>query len=332
MTCPECARQIRRPREMVRSERRWRWGRIAATAAVMLFAASRTPFIRHGRWTKFTPTTPLVVLERALGVHAPKGVRNEVSDRLTSRKLSTDDTNLLIPRLIADLAADRHLHNADRAMGLLWSMGSAPVPALEAALRSDDWQQRQLAAHVLRAMPGYDPCDDLLRVCADGLRNDALPRGGGRYSWVYNAREGSAYLVRFRDRIAPFIAPGLHSTDMQERFLCAAVAGFAGCTDLAPRAVPILLEHLKDNKIGGDAQIAAPALYHFGPGIVPLIEPYEYSADRQQRVMVRLVLYHLRTPKAKRPPDLEGVRVTTRTGDPVTDLTIEDMQFWSFHR
>lgn len=322
VTCPECGRRVRGTREMARSARRWRRGRIALTAALVIVAASRHPLVREGRWVRYAGTTPLVMIERVMGVHSPRGVRDEVGGRVARSMLSAEQTRLLLPRLIADLAADDHRWNADRAMRLLRDADPAAVPALEAALESADWQQRQFAAHVLRRVPGYEPSDAMLRVCAEGLRDDALLQGPRTYTWVNNAQEGAVYLQRVGPRAARFVTPGLSSADVQERLLCAAVAGFAGCHDLADRAVPILLDHLRDNTMTGDAQIAAPALFRFGPDIIPWLEPFEHSEDRQQRALVRLILHHLRTPRPSRPPDLEGVRITAGGGDPADLLTV----------
>jgi HEAT repeat protein len=50
-----------------------------------------------------------------------------------------------------------------------------------------------------------------------------------------------------------------------------------------PYAAPILIEQLRDNDTIGDERIAADALRHFGPAIIPILTPHFESDDAQLR-------------------------------------------------
>src|SRR5262249_54187928 len=85
---PGGGRRVGRAREMLRWGWRWRWGRLALITVAALLVAARSPFFRYGHWTRLVPTRPLVLIERAMGVYSPRGVRQEVRSRLVNRKTS----------------------------------------------------------------------------------------------------------------------------------------------------------------------------------------------------------------------------------------------------
>lgn len=320
IVCPECGRETTRWWEIGSAPARWRLGEAAILALVVAAVTSRAAVFRSGRWASYLPTMPLVAMERALGANAPKSVRAQVRERLYKKSLSTEELNLLLPRLIADLGADSHTGNAQRAMWMLSDHYDAAEGLLIDALESTDWQRRQLAAvilgdHITRPAP-----DSLLRVCAEGLRSDDMPYESGRYTGVCNARHCAEFLVQQGERIAPYIAPGLESSDKQERWLCALVAGFAGCSTLAPKAAPILLERLTHHRTWRDARVAAPALYHLGPSAVPFLQPLVNTPDPRLRETVRLVL-HCLTASPDEPPWAGSAALTT-------DITISSVSYW----
>jgi hypothetical protein len=86
------------------------------------------------------------------------------------------------------------------------------------------------------------------------------------------------------------------------RFLCAFVLGQAGFDDAVARR--ILVEHLADNHIGGDAIMAAHALYRLGPAALPTVRGAMAFADEQARSLLKIVELDLIDP----PRDPEAMR------------------------
>ena len=88
-----------------------------------------------------------------------------------------------VDALIADLKDDEVRHNAGNAMVELMAMRPLPVQALEKALESDDFQQRQAAADILRSWSDAPPSRRLLEVTVEGLADDGFPNSrDGRHS------------------------------------------------------------------------------------------------------------------------------------------------------
>lgn len=297
--CPECSCRVK-PGRALRASRRVRPGRVGLALLLAGAVTLGAPAVRARRWTAAIPTALLALTEWPAGNPRLASLRREVGRRVDAGDVGGIEARLLAASLVRDLRDDDVRFNAHRAMGLLRDLGVDAVPALERALRSDDRQQSQMAAAVLRNLPAYAPCEDLVRVTIEGLRDDALPfqaAGGGRgvrYSFVFNARDGLAYLVRHGPFIEPYLVAGLESDDEQQRLLSAVAAGLSRLDRLAQEAVPILLEHLKDNGVPEDATMAAAALLHFGPEIAPLVERHWNAADPQQRKLIRGVLAGLR--------------------------------------
>jgi hypothetical protein len=238
--------------------------------------------------------------------------------------------------LVHDLKADDVPGNAEDAIALLEQFRIAPP--LEEALESSDWQQRQLAASVLRDLiwenPSIPVSDQLLQVTIEGLRSDDLPFGPSHTMWVLDARYGFNFLCQFPERIGPLIAPGLESDDPQQRLLCAAVAGFTHQATLTDHAAPILIEALLDNSTEGDAMVATPALARFGPGIAPYLIPYLDDPDPQRRELVHRILDSVgltlrfdNLPVAGAPPPLHiaGVR---RAAELTKNEPVEQWDRW----
>lgn len=235
---------------------------------------------------------------------------------------------------IAELTSDDRVGNAVAALAELGAMGSTNLRALEVALTSADYQQRQLAAHVLRGTSGYAPNDLLLAVTVEGLQHDVLPletwpTGEFAYTGVRNAAEGTRYLAQHVQQARPFLHTGLESPDEQQRTLCALVLAISGSREAVVRYEPyfhaalnspsaqqrllgayimgvlnintdlrrcadILLEHLKDNQFPLDAAMSIQALSHLGTGVLPYLSEAETSADMQQRKAIAVVRSRLR--------------------------------------
>lgn len=298
--CPECGRSVRSVGELVSSA--WR-GRLKQSAALLLIASMvfySAPWLRSGRWAKRLPTNVLILAEHIPCPIRPRAFRRELDRRANQSMLTREHKHSLIPILIADLRDDDEAWNGMRAMSYLSSWKDLSRSSLEAALRSDDWQQRQLAADLLCDDEAYTPTPDLLRVVVEGLRDDNLPyekprrgRKRGAFSYVTNASSGVAYLLKHPGDLVPCLRAGLQSDDRQQRELSAVVAAYAGCTDLIHLAAPILIQGLADNQVGADARHAVAALYSYGALIAPWLLPLQFSTDDQQRALALLVLREL---------------------------------------
>jgi len=220
----------------------------------------------------------------------------------------SDQQTRRIDQLIADLRADHHRFNAHQAMDQLLGVGRPAIPALQKALRSEDHQQRHMAADVLISL-GHGWRDDpvqvqptlaMLDVLIEGLRHDNLPRGYDRdemrYSYTFNARYGTEYLTRHIALAEPLLVKALHSDDGQQQFLAACLLGWAGRSQHVDTLAPILLAHLRDNTLASDGLLAAPALYRLGSTVIPHLEKARLSADAQQDKFIDLILLDLRDP------------------------------------
>jgi len=303
ITCPECGRRLASLARAPYSPGRVRWRRLMLTTIALAWAAVFIPYIRYGAWTTDMPNWLVVLHRAALGQQGIPALRRDADRRLSQRLLSPEQSNWLIPTLINDLRKDDIQGNAETAMDHLEGLGIRAVPALERALDSKDWQQRQLAAHILRLIHenlGWDafvPSPRLLAVTAEGLRDDHFPSEPPderehrpyRYSYVYNGREGLNYLARVGAPATAVLRDSMWYGDPQARLLAAGAAGFAGLTDLLPSAAPILVEHLKDANSYRDAEFASSALRSFGPAAMPYLEECVESLDAQKRQAAQLL-------------------------------------------
>lgn len=237
-----------------------------------------------------------------------------------------------IEHWVKDLADDSTRWNATIALGELREIGAAAIPALESALASSDWQQRQAAASILQSIQGYSPSERMLDVTIEGLRNDALPIENRpsrppAYTWVSNAADGTRFLIEHAEVAESRLVKGMESDDLQQRLLCATALGWGGRRAGIDRATEILLPHLRSNRISGDATLAAGALYRFGLAVEPaLLKAREHPVDSQQQELLDLILLDLRDPPktdadfAKR----RGMQHACRAFfDPVATLSID---------
>lgn len=320
--CPECGTRHTNARRLLRRTAAWRTGRLAAAMFAGAVACAHAG-TRDGRWawTHLLPNAPLLATERLLRESTPEPIRCEVDERIEAGTLSTDQSASYAQSLVRDLAADRVRFNAQRAAELLHTIGDPAYPALRRALRSEDWQTRQWAAHILRQAHGAEISDDLVTVTIEGLANDGFPYGrhdgdeAATYSCIDNAFEGVTFLVLYAGRTHAALLRAMASEDRQQRLLAAAVAGWAGCSELAPEAAPILIDHLGDNTMRGDARLACAALFRLGAPAVEALEQAADSPDRQRAQAARYLLGRLGMPAyaGSRPP-----RITVLSNDPAS--------------
>jgi len=244
-----------------------------------------------------------------------------------------------VERLVAALRDDGVQWNATDAMDALRRLPEPPIAALQEALDSDDWQQRQIAASLLWEFlhpPDWRTPDEgdprwwgepqgrvtrrLLEVTVEGLRSDALPRdpASRRYTYVFNAADGFRCLSLHAHEARDLLEAGLSSGDEQQRFLCALALGFGGVGESAGVAAPILIPHLRDNDIHEDAKWSTAALYRFGPDVIPELLCARPDADEQQAQLIDLIILDLTEPPACR-AELEGRRAL----NPITGVVFD---------
>lgn len=231
--------------------------------------------------------TPLALLIILVVVLNAPSVQGEEPPNLSVR--SDEDW-------ITDLASDDVRWNATRAF--LRLRDRAPVQLLEEALHSPDYQQRQMAASLLRRIDGYQPSDRLLEVTVEGLQDDLHPRDPVRGTWTppVNASGAVTFLIKHAEEAKKYLIAGLDSKDHQQRFLCAYILGMNGIKDELPAVASILIPHLRDNDIFQDACMACSALYSLGEDVRPYLLETIPNADGQQEKTIHLILADLDGP------------------------------------
>ncbi len=209
-----------------------------------------------------------------------------------------------VEKLVADLASPKVLV-ANAAINALGEYVDTKTTAevrrqLEGALTSANLQKRHGAAQALRGMKLPVVSAKLIEVTVDGLRNDNLPGRpvGGLEIEIYNAA-GFRWLIGQMDKAREPLVAALGSDDLQQRFLAAVCLGAVGDKEQLGRVAEILLPHLRDNQIKGDALLAGSALYRLGPALLPRLNDARLKADDQQRQIIDLMLYDFNHPPTK---------------------------------
>ena len=328
MVCPECGRQVG-AKEGRRRASPWRPGRFGVALGVGAVLAWVAPMAKTTSWQRHVPVTVLIGVKHTLGPATPERLRQELDRRMWQTPLTGWRRDWVLPALATDLRRDRVSRNAGKAIAHLMAIGDPGRLQLERCLRSDDAQERRLAARALRDLHvpweriGYkdgaisglvgEPSDDLLRVTLEFL-GDMRP---GWQMGIGHARDPYAFLGLFPERVAPMVAAGMACDDEGHRLRCAGLAALMRSDELRTTAGAILIDALGHNERRRDASFAVRALYCMGPDAAePLLEPYLYEAEPQKRALVRLVFQNLRK-EGKWPgefPDPEGLRLLTWPG------------------
>lgn len=216
-----------------------------------------------------------------------------------SAALESDD----LQGQVAALAADEVVGNAMRALRVLHQAGSEAEAPLRAALRSGDWQQRQLAGHLLRRRAAQ-PSAALLGVSIEALRDDWSFYGDGRPQGpnllLANARSALFYLAAQAEQGTGELRACLSSDDAQQRFLAAVLLGLRGDGQEVERCCAILLPHLAANDLPDDASLALAALHGLGAPVQARLARLQRPLDSQARAAWEW----LERPLAERPERL----------------------------
>ncbi len=307
--CPECGRTLASLTHARAHPGGVRWSGLALTCIALFWAAAFIPAIRTGSWATHAPDWLIVAHRFVLGKHGFSCLNSQADDRIHSNTLSPRAIGWTIASYIDDLRDDNIRYNAENAISILCKVGIPATPKLEAALHARDYQQRQLAAHVLRDIHeqckgvGYSPSDALLRITAEGLNSDTIPYEPSRigegsyhhYTGIANAREGIEFFSAIGPRAAPYLLIAMQRGDEQAKLLAAGVAARNNFHDLLPIAAPILITHLKDNNTYGDARFSTSALLGFGPDVLPYLDQAAASSDSQSRKTAAMIALDLIT-------------------------------------
>ena len=200
---------------------------------------------------------------------------------------SAPETLAELDELVAALAEDRTLWNASRAIDRLRELLPIGTSHLERALDSHDQQQRHFAAYLLRwRTESHSP--RLCEVTVEALRRDLIP---GYYRTLLHRPAVDALRWLASDPV-PALEPlrrALYSQDSQQQFYTAYLLAICADTKAPSFACRILIDHLGDNDIGGDALMATNALYRMGPRALPEIRLARRYADDQASRMLDLI-------------------------------------------
>ena len=199
--------------------------------------------------------------------------------------------------LVQTLRDDDVKWNADLSLATLSYLWPRSQEALEDELRVGDAQSIRYAGEVLR-WKSERPSPLLLSRTVEEMRDDS-GLGLHMYDMMWNSRSSAKYLQEWYPVARPYVLREITDGDCQSRPLAAAIAGFAGDSEAAERIVETLVVHLKDNDHWGDAQMAVPALYRLGRSGIPHLSKYANSKDRQQRILVNLILERIENPSLK---------------------------------
>ena len=199
--------------------------------------------------------------------------------------------------LVQTLRDDDVKWNADLSLATLSQLWPRSQEALEDELRVGDAQSIRYAGRVLRRK-SERPSPLLLTRTVEEMRDDCR-LGLHVFDWMWNARSCAEYLQEWYPVARPYVLREITHGDCQSRPLAAAIAGFSGDSEAAEQIVETLVVHLEDNDHWGDAQMAVPALYRLGRSGIPHLSKYANSKDRQQRILVNLILERIENPSLK---------------------------------
>lgn len=191
--------------------------------------------------------------------------------------------------------------NAESNLALHDLLHRRPIETLAplfAALESPNPRLRFAAARVLQDDRRTRPTPKLLEVSVDGLRHDDLPgvEVDGVRSAIANAA-GYRWLIQHAKAARPLLVTALGSDDLQQRFLAAVVLADSGeAREELERVAKVLIPHLRDNQIAGDAMMAGCAIYQLGPAVLGHLRDARLGADTQQKMLIDLLVFDLTNP------------------------------------
>ena len=201
--------------------------------------------------------------------------------------------------------------NADAAQDTLVALWPHSEPILERELTVGDQQSRRIAFYIL-SNKQVDPLPAMFEVAASLL---------DRYGWTGD--RAAMYLYDWHDDARAYLMPCLDSPDRKTRLRAATVLGYAGDRDAAADIARVLIPHLTNNRISGDARAAVPALYRCGPAILPHLKSQLDQHDEQARAIMLHIIERLEHPgRTLKECEAPLPEVTGLVHDPLTELGI----------
>jgi hypothetical protein len=179
-----------------------------------------------------------------------------------------------------------------------------------------DYQSRIVATMILKRKC-KKPTDILIAACIADLQDDS-----DLVDWYmgrWNAKSSAIYLSKWWHLAETYVLEALDSSDPQQRFLAAVVAGYGGTTVRVGDVVSILAPHLMDNRIGGDSRVSTPALFHLGPRAIPYLREQLFFSDAQGRPILLHIIERLEYPDLNK-RECKNIlpQITLTTSDPLT--------------
>lgn len=318
--CPECGRS-RAEGALLRPGRRVRIGVIGAALVGLFWVGFGVPWNQRGRWAAGLPTLVLAAMDQPGTDRLRKGVRVELDERVLGGEVKGLHASVLAWRVAGDLRADEHHRNAERAEHMLDTLWPHSRPALEALLSGDDVQGRVLAAAILRARCLGDPSDALLDACIADIGQ--RPEGLGWYLRLRKCSDAAEFLLLHAQAAQEKLVAAMRDEDPHRRLVAAAVIAWAGLAGHEAEVAGVLLPHLESNDLGGDAIVAAPALYQLGPAIAPLLRERAGALDAQGRATALAIADRLEHPDV--PVERLEHRMPRLTGERLDPLDVRSL-------
>jgi hypothetical protein len=214
-----------------------------------------------------------------------------------------------------ELRNDYEPWNASISSGVLTHLlqkNHITISSMETLLYSEDYQQRQYAAWIIRsAKPNYKS-DILYKVIVESLSNDQFPWDKSRSyanpnetwgsmgacfgeNYFYNAMLALTDLMDNGHYAKSHLIDGLYSNDAQLSFFSAVILGENQIKDEIKKTVEILCKNLRDDTVESNACMAMSALYNMGPDVnkYMLNEYNSDDSDQQAKECIILLWSHL---------------------------------------
>lgn len=225
-------------------------------------------------------------------------------------------------KFVQDLATDDIRGNALEALGELYCADAVPV--LIEALDSQDMQQRQFAASLLRDL-GAPPSAALGRVTVEAL-DPAVSQALYRTLLHSVSDDAVRYLYHHRGLAIAELRRALWSQDDGVRFQAAFLLACNQDRPFLTTVVRELIDHLCDNQQSGDALMACHALHLLGQAAQPALVSWRHHPDPQAAQLIELLLLDLEHP----PRTAEELRqrramhdVTCMYHDPAVEFDVD---------
>ena len=240
--------------------------------------------------------------DRVMGLYQTSSWKDN-HDRYDLYSYSVED----IEKLKKDLKHDKIKWNAScasRELIELLAHNIISVNSMEKLLYSDDHQQRQYTAWIIRrALPDHKS-DKLYEIIVESLADDNLPFDGNDWrhyqgatfidGYFHNGMMALTDLMENGHYAKHHLINGLYSDDDQLSFFCAVILGENKIYDDIRKTVEVLCKNLKNDKMSNNACMAMSALFSMGEICCPYLNShYQLSKDDQEKECILLLWKYL---------------------------------------